>query len=114
MLIGKEIRSLSSWARKVVTTYGYDRGLLETVTYTNDPANTPGVIYDYDVFGRVRTVTQGSGSTVNVHTYAYKDDRRCSLLSSCLIGAGFPGLSRGGIRICYCLQAFGKCISGFH
>ncbi len=57
-----------TWARGVVTTYGYDRGLLETVSYTNDPANTPGVVYDYDVFGRVQTVTQANQSVI-AYTY---------------------------------------------
>lgn len=54
-----------AWARigtggnRILTTYGYDRGMLESVTYTNDPAATPNLAYTYDAFGRVDQVTRG-------------------------------------------------------
>jgi RHS repeat-associated protein len=68
------------WARflpgtsttRVLTEYGYDQGMLTSVTY-NDSL-TPDVDYIYDSFGRVRTVTQGSGGSSNTHTFAYMDD----------------------------------------
>ncbi|MEM1084135.1 MAG: RHS repeat-associated core domain-containing protein [Verrucomicrobiota bacterium] len=68
------------WARigtgssRVETEYGYEAGLLVAVTYSNDPASTPNLAYTYDAYGRPRTVTQGTGSTANTHTFVYKDD----------------------------------------
>ena len=41
-----------TWARGVVTTYGYTTGQLTSVDYTNDPANTPAVSIAYDRLGR--------------------------------------------------------------
>ena len=66
-----------TWARsvggnRIVTTYGYDRGLLDTVTYSDGV--TPALDYGYDAFGRPRTVTQGSGMAANTHAFAYKND----------------------------------------
>jgi YD repeat-containing protein len=57
-----------TWERGVVTTYGYDQGMLETVTYTNDPANTPNLTHTYDSFGRQETVTQTNQSVID-YTY---------------------------------------------
>jgi RHS repeat-associated protein len=95
-----------TWERGVVTTYGYDRGMLESVTYTNDPAATPNLAYTYDSFGRPRTVTQGSGVTANTTTYAYKDDSNGSGgtlgtglgLHSEAVGYGASSLSRTLVR----------------
>jgi RHS repeat-associated protein len=75
-----------TWERGVVTSYGYDHGTLETVTYTNDPATTAPLTYSYDALGRLRSVTQGSGSSTNTTTYAYKDD---SNGSGGTLGVGF-------------------------
>lgn len=62
-----------TWERGVTTTYSYDQGSLESVSYTNDPTNTADVFYTYDSFGRQKSVTEGSGGTANTHfiTYAY-------------------------------------------
>lgn len=95
-----------TWERGVVTTYGYDQGMLETVTYSNDSTGTPALAYTYDALGRVRTVTQGSGGTANTHTYAYKDDDNGSGgtlgsglgLHSETVAYGASGLSRTLIR----------------
>jgi RHS repeat-associated protein len=50
--------------------------MLASVTYSNllPGEDTPGLAYTYDDFGRLRTVTQGSGVTQNSWTYAYNDD----------------------------------------
>jgi YD repeat-containing protein len=42
-----------TWARGVVTTYGYTAGQLTSVQYTNDPTNTPTVNNTYDRLGRL-------------------------------------------------------------
>ena len=63
-----------TWARigtggnRVTTTYAYDQGMLESITYANDPTGTPSVSLTYDSFGRSFTVAQGG----NLHTYAYE------------------------------------------
>jgi YD repeat-containing protein len=41
-----------TWARGVVTTYGYTAGQLTSVEYSNDPTNTPAVSIAYDRLGR--------------------------------------------------------------
>ena len=51
-----------TWARGVVTTYGYDHGgRLETVTYSNETNGhtTPNLVNTYDALNRLRTVTRG-------------------------------------------------------
>lgn len=64
-----------TWERGLVTTYGYDQGSLDTVTYTNDATKTPNVSYSYDNFGRTSTIIQsknGSGtSPLTSITYGY-------------------------------------------
>jgi RHS repeat-associated protein len=64
-----------TWERGVVTTYVYDKGSLDTVTYTNDPTNTPNLAYTYDSFGRPTIVAQsknGTGTaTLATITYGY-------------------------------------------
>ena len=54
-----------TWARigtggnRILTTYGYDHGMLESVTYANDPVATPNLAYTYDSFGRLDQVRRG-------------------------------------------------------
>ncbi|WP_353568649.1 RHS repeat-associated core domain-containing protein [Haloferula sargassicola] len=50
-----------TWARGVVTTYGYDAGLLVSTDYSD---STPDVTITYDTFGRQHTVTQTNQSTL--------------------------------------------------
>jgi RHS repeat-associated protein len=92
-----------TWERGVVTGYGYDRGLLETVDYSDSTAD---LAYTHDAFGRPRTATQGSGATANTTTYAYKDDSNGSGgtlgtglgLHSETVGYGASGLTRTLLR----------------
>lgn len=47
--------------KNVTTTYAYDDlGRLTGNTFTNDPSNTPGFSYSYDVAGRMHTAQNGS------------------------------------------------------
>ena len=57
------------WKRGVVTTYGHDMGgRINAVTYTDDPASTPNLVYTRDTLGRIKTVTRAG----NLHaTYTY-------------------------------------------
>lgn len=57
-----------TWERGVTTTYSYENGMLAGTDYSD---STPDVTYTYDTYGRVATVTQGTGATQNVHTYGY-------------------------------------------
>ncbi len=50
-----------TWLRGTTTTYGYNGGKLETVTYSD---GTPGVTTTHDRLGRRRTVTQANGQTI--------------------------------------------------
>jgi RHS repeat-associated protein len=54
-----------TWARGVVTTYTYDKGLLTGTAYSD---NTPDVTITYDAFGRQVTVTQTNQSAI-IYTY---------------------------------------------
>jgi RHS repeat-associated protein len=52
-----------TWARGVTTTYGYDQGMLESVTYSGeDPQvhTTANLAYLYDGFGRIDKVYRGT------------------------------------------------------
>ena len=56
-----------TWARGIVTTYGYDvAGQLETVSYSD---NTPGTAFSYDRIGHQTTITDGTGSRI----FTYND-----------------------------------------
>ncbi len=77
------------WARGITTTYGYNNaGDLQSVTYANDPQNTPGLTYGYDRRGR--QTTNALGGTV-VTTRAYDDAG--DLLSESYSGGPLDGLS---------------------
>ena len=55
-----------TWARGVVTSYGYDStGNLLTVTYSD---GTPGFTNTHDRLGRVVTVTDAQGTRTNVYS----------------------------------------------
>ncbi|SHK49606.1 RHS repeat-associated core domain-containing protein, partial [Rubritalea squalenifaciens DSM 18772] len=58
-----------TWERGITTTYSYENGMLASTAYSD--GTTPGVVYTYDSYGRVATVTQGAGAAQNVHTYSY-------------------------------------------
>ena len=77
------------WERGVTTTYGYNiAGDLETVTYSNDPQNTPTVGYTYDRRGRQKTVTQGSAVT----TLTYNDANE-------VLTEGYTGGTLNGLTV---------------
>lgn len=59
------------WERGVSTTYGYTCGILSSVDYSD---STPDLTFTRDRLGRLRSVTQGGGSTANTHSYTYNDD----------------------------------------
>jgi RHS repeat-associated protein len=52
-----------TWARGVVTTYGYTAGQLTSVQYTNDPTNTPTVSIAYDRLGRITDQSNDRSTT---------------------------------------------------
>jgi len=62
-----------TWARGVVTTYGYTNGYLTSVTYTGEGSSytTPNLAYAYDAFGRVSQVKRGG---VLQNSYTYRND----------------------------------------
>jgi RHS repeat-associated protein len=52
-----------TWARGVVTTYGYTAGQLTSVEYSNDPTNTPTVNIAYDRLGRITDQSNDRSTT---------------------------------------------------
>jgi RHS repeat-associated protein len=56
--------------RGFTATHAYDRGMLESIIYTNDPTETPNVSRTYDSFGRPLTLSNGIASS----TYTYAAD----------------------------------------
>jgi RHS repeat-associated protein len=52
-----------TWARGVVTTYGYTAGQLTSVEYANDPTNTPTVNIAYDRLGRITDQSNDRSTT---------------------------------------------------
>ena len=62
--------SARTWERGVVTSYGYEEGVLTSVTYTGESNGytTPNLAYGYDHFGRITGVTRGGQAHAN-YTY---------------------------------------------
>jgi RHS repeat-associated protein len=52
-----------TWARGVVTTYGYTAGQITSVEYTNDPTITPAVNIAYDRLGRINNQSNDRSTT---------------------------------------------------
>jgi len=84
-----------TWARGVITTYGYDNGgRLHTITYSD---GTPSLTYGYDPRGQVNSVIDAAGTHTIVHAVTgalQSDSIAAGLLSGVVVSNGFDSLLR--------------------